>query len=121
MSAWLLRGMKPGPKSLRRVMSETTCMNDLEPNDIPLNFLSIYGRQGKVGERKKENMRERERERLLKFLIWSCIIFSWGPYYIRKFQKRFFLLLLFFHLAVEEIYSFFAHMIWSPLSTLLLT
>lgn len=56
MSAWLLRGMKPGPKSLRRVMSETTCMNGLEPDDIPLNFLCIYGRQGKggkVGKRKK--------------------------------------------------------------------
>jgi len=53
---WLLRGMKPGPKSPRRVTSETTYMNDLEPDDIPLNFFMYLWQTGKVwevGKRKK--------------------------------------------------------------------
>lgn len=44
-------------------------------------------------EEKKENMRERERQ-MAKVLDMAMHYFFMVPYYIRKFQKRFFLLLL---------------------------
>jgi hypothetical protein len=45
--------MKPGPKSFRRSELEL-CMNDLEPDDIPLNFSYMRDREGKEREREGE-------------------------------------------------------------------
>lgn len=54
--------MKPGPKLLRGAIFEA-CMNDLEPDDIPLNFSYVYMTdRGRVrrGERKRETERQRD-------------------------------------------------------------
>lgn len=106
----LLRGTKPGPKSLINNMS-IIFTNNFEPDNVPLNFLCIYGRQEKDGNgrnwkgEQKECLCEREKKKLVA-VIAMHYFFSWGPYYIREnFRVNF----------------FFRHMIWSPLYTLLLS
>lgn len=112
VSAWLLRGMKPGPKSFTRVMSLISLfMNDLEPDDVPLNFLCRYGRQWKGWEGRKKRTRKEvcvcERE-MVKVFYMAMHYFSWGPNYIYvSFKCDFYFFLFLFYLDGDSFLAVF--------------
>lgn len=60
---WLVaEGNEAWSEITQRVTSETTYMNDLEPDDIPLNFFMYLWQTGEVWEVGKRKKRIRERE-----------------------------------------------------------